>query len=344
MPEHSPTLSLPYLQPAQAQKHVTHNEALRILDAVTQLTVAAADTGEPPAAPQQGARYIVGPAATDDWQGQENAIAIFTDGAWQFFQPETGWRADVAASGETLRFDGTGWAPHGTLDLQDVDVVGVNATADSLNRLAVSSGATLFNHEGADHQLKINKAAATDTASVLFQTSYSGRVEMGTPGNDDFEIKVSTDGVAYKRAIKIDGGSGNVIVGEGAGSRNLSILGTLSPSLLVRNAGGTGGATLRLIDDAPAADWSFRTAVTGDIYLRDEANGRNVVTFQTADPARVSVAGPVKLAVYAVADLPAPGAAGQGSIVYVRDAAGGQQPAFSDGFSWRRMTDRTIVS
>ena len=35
MSETSAILSLPYLMPAQAQKHVTHNEALRILDGVS---------------------------------------------------------------------------------------------------------------------------------------------------------------------------------------------------------------------------------------------------------------------------------------------------------------------
>lgn len=29
----SPNLQLPYIMPSQAQKHVTHNEALRTLDA-----------------------------------------------------------------------------------------------------------------------------------------------------------------------------------------------------------------------------------------------------------------------------------------------------------------------
>ncbi len=32
-------LQLPYLAAAQAQKHITHNEALRLLDAMVQLAV-----------------------------------------------------------------------------------------------------------------------------------------------------------------------------------------------------------------------------------------------------------------------------------------------------------------
>jgi len=41
-------LGLPYLLPSQAQKHVTHNEALRQLDALVQLSAAEnAATGAP---------------------------------------------------------------------------------------------------------------------------------------------------------------------------------------------------------------------------------------------------------------------------------------------------------
>lgn len=49
MADQSNNLALPYILPAQAQKHVTHNEALRILDALTQLCVESALTMVPPA-------------------------------------------------------------------------------------------------------------------------------------------------------------------------------------------------------------------------------------------------------------------------------------------------------
>ena len=51
MPDTSPNLALPYLLPAQAQKHVTHNEALQRLDAVTQLVVEAFGATTPPGSP-----------------------------------------------------------------------------------------------------------------------------------------------------------------------------------------------------------------------------------------------------------------------------------------------------
>ncbi|MFT6676844.1 MAG: hypothetical protein ACJAVM_003050 [Sulfitobacter sp.] len=211
MPETSPILSLPYLQPAQAQKHVTHNEALRILDAVTQLSVRDANLTAPPPAPANGDCFIVAAGATGLWEGQENNIAVLNDNAWVFFTPKTGWRADLGATGGQLRFDGALWhAAIAAVDLQNLPAVGIGTTADATNRLAVASEASLLNHDGAGHQLKLNKAAAADTASLLFQTGFSGRAEMGTAGNDDFSIKVSADGGGFHTALAVDGTSGAV--------------------------------------------------------------------------------------------------------------------------------------
>ena len=50
MSDLSPILSLPLLQASQAQKHVTHNEALMQLDLLVQLTVADRTRTTPPPA------------------------------------------------------------------------------------------------------------------------------------------------------------------------------------------------------------------------------------------------------------------------------------------------------
>lgn len=82
------------------------------------------------------------------------------------------------------------------------------ATADATNKLAVNSGAVLFNNEGASVQVKINKAAGTDSASFLFQTAFSGRAEFGTLANNDFTLKVSADGSAWNDAFAVDDATG----------------------------------------------------------------------------------------------------------------------------------------
>ncbi|GLR48802.1 DUF2793 domain-containing protein [Shinella yambaruensis] len=202
-------LALPYIMPSQAQKHVTHNEALRMLDALVQLSVADRVRTVPPPAPAEGDRHIVGPSAQDAWEGRDGQVAAWQDGAWAYFQPAEGWQAWVEEEQSLLLFNGGQWGPPGGT-FQNLAMVGINTTADATNRLAIAGDTVLLNHDGAGHRLKINKAAPGDTASLLFQTGFSGRAEMGTAGDDDFHVKVSGDGATWSEAIVIDRGTGAV--------------------------------------------------------------------------------------------------------------------------------------
>ena len=47
----TPNLRLPFIEGSQAQKHVTHNEALRILDAAIQIAVLDTTHTSPPVSP-----------------------------------------------------------------------------------------------------------------------------------------------------------------------------------------------------------------------------------------------------------------------------------------------------
>lgn len=58
----SPRLGLPYLVSGQAQKEVTHNDALNGLDFLVQLNVLDRDLNTPPASPTEGDTYIIGPS------------------------------------------------------------------------------------------------------------------------------------------------------------------------------------------------------------------------------------------------------------------------------------------
>ncbi len=207
MSETSPILGLPYIQPAQAQKHVTHNEAIQMLDALVQLVVIAQDQTAPPNSAQSGARYIVATGGQGDWADHDGDVAVYNGNGWIFLTPQRGWTAYVTDTESQTLFDGTSWS---ALSSDMVDRLGINTSADDTNRLSVSSDAVLLNHNGTGHQLKVNKAANVDTASLLFQTGFSGRAEMGTAGNDDFSIKVSADGTTWTEALRIDAATGQV--------------------------------------------------------------------------------------------------------------------------------------
>ncbi|CAA0088226.1 Uncharacterised protein [Starkeya nomas] len=109
MSETTPHLALPLMAAAQAQKHVTHNEALLLLDAAAQLGVIDRLRTVPPAAPQPGDRHIVAPGAGGEWAGHDNEIALHDGGGWRFLMPRAGWRAYVDSDTRALQFDGSGW-------------------------------------------------------------------------------------------------------------------------------------------------------------------------------------------------------------------------------------------
>ena len=95
MPDTSTHLLLPYLLAAQAQKHVTVNEALRLLDGLVQLAVLDRHLTAPPGSPADGDRYIVASGATGAWAGWDLNVAYWVDGAWMRLVPRPGWQAWV---------------------------------------------------------------------------------------------------------------------------------------------------------------------------------------------------------------------------------------------------------
>ena len=113
MPDTSTHLLLPYLLAAQAQKHVTVNEALRLLDGLVQLAVLDRHLTAPPASPADGDRYIVASGATGAWAGWDLNVAYWVDGAWLRLVPRPGWQAWVTDEATFLAWDGTAWEAAG---------------------------------------------------------------------------------------------------------------------------------------------------------------------------------------------------------------------------------------
>ncbi|AMJ61027.1 DUF2793 domain-containing protein [Bosea sp. PAMC 26642] len=203
-------LDLPLLAAGQAQKHVTHNDALIRLDALVHLSVTSRTETGPPAVPSETSAYIVPAAATGVFAGHEDEVALFEDGGWSFLEPRPGWQAWVADEAEEQIWTGTIWRRASPISSEGAELWGVNATADAANRLAVASPASLFNHDGAGHRLTINKAAAGQTASFVLQDGFSGRAEIGLAGDDDLHLKVSADGSSWTEALMVDRSNGQV--------------------------------------------------------------------------------------------------------------------------------------
>lgn len=105
----SDRLGLPLLQAGQAQKELSHNEALTLLDLAVQPSVEAVGTDTPPATAAAGACWIVGGSPTGAWSGQAQALAGWTAGGWRFVAPLPGMTVWSKADQVEARFDGTHW-------------------------------------------------------------------------------------------------------------------------------------------------------------------------------------------------------------------------------------------
>lgn len=104
-------LGLPLVAPSQSQKHVTVNESLARLDALTHLELKSEGAQVPPGSPAEGEVHSVGAGATGDWAGEDGRLAIFLNGGWAFVTPGVGWQGWSNSAGSRVAFDGADWEP-----------------------------------------------------------------------------------------------------------------------------------------------------------------------------------------------------------------------------------------
>ncbi|MFV0279232.1 MAG: DUF2793 domain-containing protein [Rhodoblastus sp.] len=250
----STRLALPFIDAAQSQKHVTHNEALTALDALVHLAVKARGVVAPPATPAEGDLYLVGSAATGAFAGQAGRVAAFDNGGWAFFSARAGWRAYVETEALFLIFDGADWGDAGLClqSLQNLSRLGVGAVADAANPVAVKINNALFTAQATgeggtgDLRMTLNKSASAATVSQIYQTNYSGRAETGLTGDDRFRIKVSADGATWREALNVEPATGLVLLPHTAGQANglatLDAAGKVPAAQLPAGGGDGGGA------------------------------------------------------------------------------------------------------
>lgn len=216
MADISSSLSLPFIMPSQAQKHVTHNEALRILDAVTQLTVIADDATSPPGTPTEGARYIPDAGAIGDWTGREGEIALFEGGGWRFFVPRAGWRAYVLNREALVVFDGAEWIDLDSPELEDIETFGLGMTSLPDTPFAAKLNASLwtavYQADGGNGSIlaTLNKESSANDAGFVFQRDFQTRGLMGLFGSDDLRIATSPDGTNFFDGLVVHSATGIV--------------------------------------------------------------------------------------------------------------------------------------
>lgn len=139
-------LALPLLESGQAQKELTHNEALALIDLGMHAEVEAVGVDLPPGAPAIGECWVVGTAPVGAWTGQAGAIAGWTAGGWRFLRPREGMRAwNRAAGREATRADGA-WED-GVVRASRVIVDGTQVVGARRPAVALPTGGTVIDTE-----------------------------------------------------------------------------------------------------------------------------------------------------------------------------------------------------
>ena len=170
--------NLPLLQAAQAQKHVTVNEALTRLDAVAQLRLVSDAETVPPLSALEGTAYSVPNGAVNAWDGHIGEIAVFVNGGWVFMTPKTGWKAWIESISDSAVFDGNIWQPR---------VVAMTA----------SGASTAFHMIEFDHVIT---PGATNTTTVNIEGSMlvfgvTGRIKQAISGTGLTGWKMGVSGM-----------------------------------------------------------------------------------------------------------------------------------------------------
>ena len=239
----TPNLALPLLAAAQAQKHVTVNEALSRLDGLVQLSVISSTQTAPPATPAEGDRYIVAAGATGAWAGWDDSIALFSGGAWLRLIPKAGWRVWDQAGTQTRIYSGAGWSTPTTPVLADMTLA------------EAPSGAAIGVHVVEELLTGLSGASVTSTIAIpdrAIVLAVSTRTITAITGATSYDCGIAGTPAKF-------GGS----LGVAAGSTNVGAIGPQAfyaptPIVLTANGGSFTGGDVRiaiqyLLPTAPAA-------------------------------------------------------------------------------------------
>ena len=316
--DESPNLDLPYIMPSQAQKHLTHNEAIARLDGVVQLSVIDRDLDTPPGAPADGDRYIVAASATGAWTGWERSVACFYAGAWLRLLPRPGWLCWIADEDQLAFWDGAAW--------QSIAAANIGAVAKSgdtmTGGLTVTGDGFHFTSEVEGSGNPLHATKWIDAAGGPVFVGRKARGSIATPAVPQAgDTLMGFRSYGYNTTGDdgfVGGGRGGAFLLEASETWDATRTGTQIRFFVTPNGNGV------------LADAVEHTRFAHDGAL--QMGGANTVITASRHPLLRS---------YTVAGLPSPSPAAQ--LIYVSDGASNKRLAVSDGSNWR-WPDGGIVS
>ncbi len=221
-------LSLPLLMQGQLNKDTTVNDALLLIDAVLNSALESLTPFKaPPINLPAGSLILVAQGADAGFECFEGQIAFYTNG-WHFIKPKEGlvlWVKDIK---KCVVFDGKNFieiaqntdthtpTTNNTNLASELDILKkrINEleaiTCDANNKLIVTSSNSLFNNDGSDVRITLNKNQTGGTSSFIFQSSWKAFAEFGLIGGNNFVLKVLDVNNDWKEVFVVDSSTGDI--------------------------------------------------------------------------------------------------------------------------------------
>ena len=139
-------LTMPMIAPGQAQKEMTHNAALTVLDAAVQASAFTIGDTLPPGDPAVGGCWIVGATPGGAWSGHAGHLAQWTAGGWRFLVPTEGFQVWLQNPGVVARFVGGVWTV-GRLVAEELWLNGTKMLSIPAASVTQASGGTVVDAE-----------------------------------------------------------------------------------------------------------------------------------------------------------------------------------------------------
>ena len=143
----TPRTGMPEIAEAQSGKYLTHNEALRIADALMMPTVISQGDTSPPSDPSDGDLYATGTGCSDDWADNDYTFAYYSSTAWIFVTLTEGFTFYVQDEDKYYRYldDSNGYEEaFNFFDLSDLDETDYSGDAGRVLRVSTAEDGVEF--------------------------------------------------------------------------------------------------------------------------------------------------------------------------------------------------------
>lgn len=181
----SPRLTLPEIDASQASKEVTHNEALRIIDAFVGSRVKSRTTSAEPGSPTSGDLYILpaSPTGTNWGSYSQHNLAHYYGNAWYEYTPTEDVILYSEADNSYVKYSGSAWELFGNTSGKTYKSV---TTSTLLTDTEASSNIIYIDDGGLSAVFDITFAAVERFFTVYNNTSYT--MTFKPTGNSGIDI------------------------------------------------------------------------------------------------------------------------------------------------------------